>query len=96
MPEWTIITSHGLVLAHIWKNPQSTAREVASAIKVTEWTVHRIVAELEAAGYIESQRMGRSNVYRVNPSIRLRPKTIRHVLLGDLLDVLTQGDGSHS
>jgi len=95
IPEWTIITNHGLVLAHIWKNPQSTAREVASAIRVTEWTVHRIVAELEAASYIERQRMGRSNVYRVNPSIGLRHETTRHVLLGDLLDVLTQGDGSH-
>jgi DNA-binding MarR family transcriptional regulator len=96
MPEWTIITNHGLVLAHIWKNPQSTARELALAIKVTEWTVHRIVAELEAAGYIERQRVGRSNVYRVNPNIGLRHATTRHVLLGDLLEVLAQGDGDHS
>ena len=93
---WTIITNHGLVLAHIWKKPQSTARELASAIRVTEWTVRRIVAELEAAGYIERQRVGRSNVYRVNTDIRLRHETTRHVFVGDLLDLLNVDDGSCS
>ncbi len=96
MPGWAIITNHGLVLAHIWRYPQSTAREMASAIRITEWTVHRIVVELESDGYIERKRVGRKNIYRVNPNIGLPQGTTGHVLLGDLLDMLTQDSGSRS
>ncbi len=58
IPRWTFITNHGLVLAYIAKYPQSTTRTVASAINLTERTVHKIVAELEAEKYIERQRVG--------------------------------------
>jgi len=94
MSEWTIISKYGLVLTHLWKNPSSTAREIASVIKTTEWTVHRIIAELEAAEYIERRKEGRNNVYRVNPGIGLRHDTTRHVLLGDLLQVLGRQDAN--
>ena len=50
MPEWTFISNHGLVLTYIAKHPQSTAREIASAIKITEWTVRKIIDALEASG----------------------------------------------
>jgi len=88
MPEWTFITNHGLVLTYIAKHPKSTAREIAVAIKITEWTVHRIIAELEKNGYAQRRRIGRRNVYHVNPDLRLRHETIRDVSLGDLLQVL--------
>lgn len=88
MPEWTFITNHGLVLAYIAKYSQSTARQVAVAINVTERTVHKIIAELEAEGYIERQRVGRNNVYRLNPHLGLRHHTTGDVVVGDLLKVL--------
>ena len=53
MSDWTLISNHGLVLTYITKYPQSTAREIAYAIKITEWTVHKIITELEKEGYIE-------------------------------------------
>jgi predicted transcriptional regulator len=88
MPEWTLISNHGLVLAYIAKNPQSTAREIASAINVTEWTVRKIIDGLEAAGYIERQKVGRRNIYRTNPHLYMRHETIRDVRVGDLLKAL--------
>jgi DNA-binding transcriptional ArsR family regulator len=88
MPGWTFISNHGLVLAYIAKHPRSTAREIASAINITEWTVHKIIADLEAAGYIERQRVGRRNMYRTNPYLSLRHETIRDVRVGGLLKVL--------
>lgn len=88
MPEWTIIGNHGLVLAYVSKHPQSTAREIASAIKITEWTVRKIIDDLEAAGYIKRQRVGRRNIYRINPDYSLRHETVRDVMVGDLLKVL--------
>ena len=88
MPEWTLISNHGLVLAYIAKHRQSTAREIASAIKITEWTVHKIIAELDEGGYIERQKVGRRNMYRINPYLYMRHETIRDVRVGDLLKVL--------
>ena len=88
MPEWTFISNHGLVLTYIAKHPQSTAREIASSIKSTEWTVRKIIDGLEAAGYIERQKVGRRNVYRIDPNLCLRHEIIRDVRVGDLLKVL--------
>ena len=88
MPDWTFITNHGLVLAYIAKYPQSTAREMATAISITERAVRKITAELEANGYMQRQRVGRNNVYRINPGIRLRHDTTHDVAVGDLLNVL--------
>jgi len=88
MPEWTLISNHGLVLTYIAKHRQSTAREIASAIKITEWTVHKIIASLEDEGYIQRQKVGRRNIYRTNPYLYMRHETIRDIRVGDLLKVL--------
>ena len=53
MAQWTFITNHGIVLAYIAKHPESTARVIASAVNLTERTIQKIIAELEAEKYIE-------------------------------------------
>ena len=88
MPEWTFITNYGLVLAHIAKHPRSTAREIASVANITERTTHKIIADLEAEGYVERQRVGRNNVYRINPDLGLRHELAQDAVIGDLLQVL--------
>lgn len=88
MSEWTFITNHGLVLAYIARHPNSTTREIASAIGVTEWTVHRMIADLEREGYIRRERSGRRNVYLVDHNLHLRHETARNVFVGDLLKLL--------
>lgn len=88
MPEWTFITNHGLVLAYIAKHQQSTAREIAQAIDLTERTVHKIITDLEVEGYIERHRVGRNNVYGIHSHLGLRHATTGHVEVGDLLKVL--------
>jgi DNA-binding Lrp family transcriptional regulator len=88
MPEWTFITNHGLVLAYIAKHSQSTAREIALAINLTERTILKIIADLEAEGYIERQRVGRNNVYGIRSHLGLRHETTVGTEVGDLLRVL--------
>jgi sugar-specific transcriptional regulator TrmB len=88
MPEWTFITNHGLVLAHIARQPRSTAREIALASNITERTAHKIIADLEASGYIERQRVGRNNVYRIDHTLSLRHEINWDVAVGELLKVL--------
>ena len=87
-PRWTFITNHGLVLAYIAKYPQSTTRSVASAINITERTVHKIITELETEKYIERRRAGRNNVYCINSRTELRHETTRDILVEDFLKVL--------
>jgi Mn-dependent DtxR family transcriptional regulator len=85
---WTFVTNHGLVLSYISHNPRSTARVIANHIGVTERTTHKIISDLEAAGYVERRKNGRRNVYRVDPSLPLRHHTKQDIAVEDLLDAL--------
>jgi DNA-binding Lrp family transcriptional regulator len=88
MPEWTFITNHGAVLALIAQNSQITAREIAETLGITERPVRRIIAELEAAGYLCKQRVGRVNLYQVNLDLPLRRPEAEATMVGELLRVL--------
>ena len=85
---WTFITNHGLMLSYISHNPRSTAREIANHIGVTERTTHKIISDLESAGYIERRKNGRRNIYRVDPDLPLRHHTKQNIIVADLLDAL--------
>ena len=88
-PRWTLITNHGLVLSYLAHNPSHTAREIANYVGITERTTHKMISDLEAAGYIERRKVGRRNVYSVDPGLPLRHHTKQDVLVSDLLDALT-------
>ncbi len=89
---WTFITNHGLVLSYISHNSTSTAREIAQYIGVTERTTHKIISDLEQAGYITRRRRGRRNVYSVDPNLPLRHHTKKDVIVSELLEALTSRD----
>ena len=82
-------SNHGLVLNYIFRNPRHTAREIADHVGVTERTTHKIISDLETAGYIERRKRGRGNVYRVERALPLRHYTKQDILVSDLLDALT-------
>lgn len=86
---WTFITNHGLVLSYIASHPRSTAREIANHIGVTERTTHKIISDLELAGYIERRKDGRRNVYRVDHAQPLRHDTKQDIMVAELLKALT-------
>ena len=94
LPKWTFITNHGLVLSYIFHNPTSTAREIANYIGVTERTTHKIISDLEEAGYIRRRKIGRRNVYSVDPQLPLRHHTKTDVMVEDLLESLVSGTGT--
>ena len=92
MADWRFITNHGLVLIYIAGHAQPTAREIASAVNITERSVHRILDDLQAEGYLQRQRLGRGNIYQINPDLRLRHDLTQEVALGELLKVLSSGE----
>ena len=82
MPKWHFITNHGAVLVLI-----AQPREIAEALGLTERPVRRIIAELEAAGYLRKKRVGRVNQYEVALDLPLRQPLHREVAVGDLLQI---------
>lgn len=86
---WTFVTNHGAVLALVGLHPQITAREIAARLSITERTVLRIIKDLETAGYVERERVGRENRYEVNRDEPLRRQDQRTISVGELLQVLS-------
>ena len=89
--EWNFITNYGLVLLYISRNPESTTREMAVVLNVTERTIRRVLDELFEAGYITWHRKGRRNAYQINIGQELKHELTKETLLGDLLSLLGSG-----
>jgi len=78
----------------VWEKGQATVREVKDALsqgkKPAYSTILTMMRKLEAKGYLEHHVDYRTYVYR--PAISRR--TVRHGILGDLLDRLFEGSPS--
>lgn len=66
-------------------------REVAARIGITERAVQRIIAELEEEGFIEREKIGRQNHYRILSRRPLRHPIEAHRTIGDLLNLIGEG-----
>lgn len=88
MPTWTFLTNHGLVLTYVGRHPESTGLGIAQAVGITERAARKIVADLEAERYIEREKIGRRNRYRINITLPLRHPGERTATVGELLDLL--------
>ncbi len=85
---WTFLTNHAHVLICLAADPEARLREIASAVGITERAVQRILTELEEAGYLEREREGRRNHYRLDRKLPLRHPLEAHRVIGALLDLL--------
>ncbi len=87
---WTFLTNHAHVLLCIAENPDVRLRDVAEQVEITERATQRIVAELEGAGYLSHERIGRRNHYQVHAGLPLRHPLEDHLEIGALLGILTE------
>ena len=94
MAQWTFITNHGAVLALVAKHSDITIREIAVQLVLTERPIRRILADLEASGYLHKQRIGRNNRYEVNLSGELRREGLHEGTVGALIQLLNDSMGS--
>ncbi len=85
---WTFVTSHAVLLLEVRRNPDSTVRELAGRAGLTERQAHRVLADLVDAGYLERERRGRRNHYRVDERRPLRHPSVSTQEIGDLLQAL--------
>jgi DNA-binding MarR family transcriptional regulator len=87
-PNWTFITSHGVVLLEVMRSPDATVKQIAARAAVTERQAHRILADLVAEDYIVRERVGRRNRYRVNGARKLRHPAASDRRISELLSAL--------
>ncbi|MCB1307005.1 MAG: winged helix-turn-helix transcriptional regulator [Leptospiraceae bacterium] len=85
---WTFLSNHTHVLICLSRNPESVLRDVASRVGITERAVQRIVTDLEESGYIERQRDGRRNRYKLNLSLPLRHPVEQNCSIGELVGLI--------
>lgn len=83
--QWTFLTNHSHVLVLLSRNPSLVLREVALQVGITERAVQRIIADLEAGGIIEREKIGRRNHYKIRADQSLRHPVESHRKIGDLL-----------
>ncbi len=74
---WTFLTNHAHVLIAISRSPELRQRDISRLVGITEGAVQRILHELEEAGFLHRERVGRRNRYQVDAD---RP--LRHPLEG--------------
>ncbi|HEY4262596.1 MAG TPA: winged helix-turn-helix transcriptional regulator [Schlesneria sp.] len=87
---WTFLTNHLHVLILLSRNPSVVLRNVALQIKITERAVQRIIADLESGGYIEREKVGRQNHYRIRVDHPLPHALSSHLRIGDLLTLINE------
>jgi DNA-binding MarR family transcriptional regulator len=87
-PGWTFLTNHLHVLLCIHNDPLIRQRDIAALVGITERATQKIVSELEEAGYVVRERVGRRNRYVVNTEARLRHPLEAGHTVGQLLEVL--------
>jgi DNA-binding IscR family transcriptional regulator len=86
---WTLLTNHGAALIYVAEHPEARITDVAGAIGVTERYAAQVLADLRAGGYLHADRVGRRNVYRLDPARPMRRIDTKHVsdLLAGLADI---------
>jgi DNA-binding IclR family transcriptional regulator len=85
---WNFVTSHGVALIEVFRDPDATVREISERVGVTERQAHRVLGDLVSAGYVTRHRVGRRNRYRVNESQLMRHPAIAGHRIGELLAAL--------
>jgi DNA-binding MarR family transcriptional regulator len=72
MAGWSLLTNHALVLIEVGRHPNSTLREIALDVGITERASLSILRALEEDGLISRERQGRRNRYWLHYGAILR------------------------
>lgn len=88
---WTFLSNHAHVLLVIARNLEIRLRDVAPRVGITERAVQRIVADLEAGGFLTRERTGRRNRYRLHPDQPLRHPIEAHRTVAELMTLVLTG-----
>lgn len=87
--KWTFLSNHSHVLICLARDNDTTLRDVAVKVGITERAVQRIVADLERGGYLVRKKDGRSNSYRLVLGKKLRHPVENNCTLRELVELIS-------
>ncbi|MDP9343525.1 MAG: MarR family transcriptional regulator [Actinomycetota bacterium] len=87
-PTWNFLSTHGLVLMVLTRQPDLRLRDIAVTVGITERAAQNIVNDLVVTGYLERTRVGRRNHYLVRGDRPLPQGSIRSHQVADVARVL--------
>ena len=90
---WNLISSYGLTLLCLARNPDATLLDVSRRTGLTPRRVGQIVRELHEAKLFSIERRGRRNAYRMNRDAPLNEVSMPDSTLGDFLDLFDAVSG---
>ena len=76
------------LITPISRDPDLRQRDIAHLVGITPGAVVKILNDLEAAGVVSVERVGRRNRYRVDGSVRLRHPLESTHTVDELIDPL--------
>ena len=92
---WRFLTNHTQVLLCIARVPDARLRDVAEQVGITERAAQRIVADLVEAGFVERERNGRRNSYRIDEHRHMRHPAQEDIEIRALLDLVHNPNTPH-
>jgi DNA-binding MarR family transcriptional regulator len=85
---WCFLTNHSHVLVAIHRNPEIRLKDLAAQVGITPRATQRLIRDLERAGVVSKERVGRNNRYRVDPAATPSHQLEAGHSLGELLALL--------
>ena len=89
--DWTFLSNYGHVLVYIATHPETLVREVADKVGITERSAMRIISQLDDAGVLKREKLGRRNHYTIDRQASLRHPIEANCTVGRFLDVFANG-----
>jgi PAS domain S-box-containing protein len=80
-----LLSTHAHVLVAIAEDPDVRQRRLAERIGVTERTVQSVITDLVDNGYVTRTRVGRRNVYEVNPRQTFPHPALQQSMISSML-----------
>ena len=87
---WTFLSNHAHVFICVVRNPDVRVRDIAEQVGITERAASAILGDLELAGYLSRERVGRRNAYSVDLGQPLRHPLEHGSTVSDLLSLVIQ------
>jgi DNA-binding IclR family transcriptional regulator len=78
------------MLIEVARTPDATVRDLAGRARLTERQAHRVLGDLVDSGYVERERIGRRNRYRINADRQMRHPSLSSHRIGEILEVLAR------
>ncbi len=88
LPSWTFLTNHAHVMVALSRDPDLRQRDLSYVVGITPGAVQRILDDLEHAGYLRREKVGRRNHYEIIDRTPLRHPLEGQHTVGELLDML--------